>query len=68
MHLYYSFLLRLWQDDESSPWRIQLEDPHTGERRGFATLAQAVEFLTRQMEAQHEKPIHDSGRGSHTIA
>jgi len=48
--LYQSFLLRIWRDDEHTPWRLQLEDPHTGERRGFATLQQMVEFLGQQME------------------
>jgi hypothetical protein len=46
---YHSYLLRLWQDDAHAPWRIQLEDPHTGERRGFASLAHMLEFLDQQM-------------------
>jgi hypothetical protein len=49
-HLYHSFLLRLWRDDETSPWRVQLEDPHTGERRGFSSMEKMVEFLDCRME------------------
>jgi hypothetical protein len=49
-HLYHSFLLRLWRDDETSSWRVQLEDPHTGERRGFSSMEKMVEFLDHQIE------------------
>ncbi|NUM43370.1 MAG: hypothetical protein HUU38_01585 [Anaerolineales bacterium] len=53
---YTSFLLRLWRDDEHTPWRIQLEDPHTGARHGFASMERLVAFLDQQMgEALLEK-------------
>jgi len=47
---YYSYLLRLWQvDGAGSPiWRASLEDPHTGERRGFADLDSLFAFLKEQ--------------------
>lgn len=48
--LYHAFLLRLWRDDETVSWRIQLEDPHTGERRGFASLEQMVAYLRERLE------------------
>jgi len=44
---YHAYLLRLWQtgDDESAVWRALLEDPRTGERRGFADLNSLFVFL-----------------------
>jgi hypothetical protein len=55
---YLSYLLRLWrvsgQGESQSPlpkatWRASLEDPHTGERQGFASLDALVEFLWEQI-------------------
>ena len=42
-----SFLLRLWQADTLRPetWRASLEDPSTGERKGFANLETLIRFL-----------------------
>ena len=44
---YRSYLLRLWRahSGERFVWRASLEDPHTGERRGFAGLEQMLAFL-----------------------
>ena len=55
---YYSYLLRLWQvDGAGSPiWRASLEDPRTGERRGFADLESLVAFLKAQIEQAHILP------------
>jgi len=52
---YYSYLLRLWQvDGAGTPiWRASLEDPHTGERRGFPDLESLFAFLKEQIEAGH---------------
>lgn len=48
---YRSFLLRLWavSPDEPRVWRFSLEDPHTGERRGFANWERLQEFLKEVM-------------------
>lgn len=48
---YRAYLLRLWQTTSNAQpvWRASLEDPHTGERLGFATLAQLVAFLEEQI-------------------
>jgi hypothetical protein len=42
-----SFILRLWQADQSSPthWRASVEEPETGKRIGFASLEQLFAFL-----------------------
>jgi hypothetical protein len=44
---YRAYLLRLWQtgEDEAAVWRALLEDPRTGERRGFADLTSLFAFL-----------------------
>ncbi len=43
----HSYILHLWLEDSSSGtgWRVSLEDPHTGERFGFANLEQFFTFL-----------------------
>ena len=47
---YLSYLLRLWRVDgeENAVWRASLESPHTGERRGFAKLADLFTFLEEE--------------------
>ncbi len=54
---YRAYLLRLWQAGHpenlaSRPtreeWRASLEDPHTGERLGFGSLAALFDFLEQQ--------------------
>ena len=54
---YLSYLLRLWQVDAAgegeavggTEWRGSLESPLTGERQGFATPDELIEFLQQQM-------------------
>ena len=50
---YVAYLLRLWQAGErdDAPWRASLESPETGERRGFAGLAELFAFLERACQA-----------------
>jgi hypothetical protein len=47
---YVSYLLRLWQvqSQEGPVWRASLEQASTGERRGFASLADLYAFLERE--------------------
>jgi hypothetical protein len=47
---YRSYLLSFWEErgrDPDTPvvWRFSLEDPHTGQRRGFAGLEERVAAL-----------------------
>ena len=44
---YHAYLLRLWNanPDGLPAWHASLEDPHTGERHGFADLEQLYTFL-----------------------
>jgi hypothetical protein len=46
-----SYLLRLWQTPggANEPWRVSLENPLTGERRGFPDLEAALVFLRTQI-------------------
>jgi len=48
------YLLHLWQERSPQPgspevWRISLEGPHTGQRRGFADLEGLFGFLREQL-------------------
>ncbi len=54
---YLAFMLRLWQvrDNDEFAWRASLEDPHTGERRGFASLEMLVAFLREQTRADDDE-------------
>lgn len=45
---YQSYLLRLWREDEHLPWRATLQNPHTGEQEGFASLERLFTFLRQQ--------------------
>ncbi len=47
---YISYLLRIWEtaNGETRLWRAQLEQPGTGERRGFASLQDLFRFLESQ--------------------
>ena len=49
---YLSFLLRLWRVKQNGEngWRASLENPRTGEVRGFASLDALVEFLREQVQ------------------
>ena len=47
---YVSYLLRLWQVQakDGLVWRASLESPTTGERKGFASLADLCVFLEHE--------------------
>ncbi|MDQ5850808.1 MAG: hypothetical protein M3380_01825 [Chloroflexota bacterium] len=47
---YVAYLLRLWQVTSvgGRVWRASLQDVHTGERQGFASVAQLIAFLEAQ--------------------
>lgn len=43
---YYTFILSLWEEAGSeSGWRCSLENPHTGERKGFRSIDELPAFL-----------------------
>jgi hypothetical protein len=49
---YISYLLRLWQVESEGElvWRASLDSPHTGQRLGFASLAEMVAFLEQEID------------------
>jgi hypothetical protein len=56
---YRAYLLRLWVSDsetsDKAGWRASLEDSHTGERLGFASLEQLFAFLITSTEVKKEQ-------------
>jgi hypothetical protein len=58
---YRAYLLRCWAEHgPAAPapavWRYSLEDPHTGERRGFADLAALLGFLRAELALGCDDP------------
>ncbi len=53
---YISYLLRLWQvqSQEGLVWRASLEQASTGERQGFACLADLCAFLEQVTASANE--------------
>ena len=53
---YQSYLLRLWVEDVDGRqvWRVSLEDPFRGERRGFASRRDLCAYLEEKMSASIE--------------
>lgn len=58
---YQAYLLRLWQEDPDSRWRITLEDPHSADRRAFRDLEGFVEYLHVITGAERENDQKQEG-------
>jgi hypothetical protein len=54
---YRSYLLRLWVEDVNGKqvWRILLENPYSGERRGFASMQDLCAYFQEKMREENEK-------------
>jgi hypothetical protein len=54
---YVAYLLRLWRETSggSSRWRASLQDPHSGERIGFASLTELFGYLRREIGGPPER-------------
>ena len=52
---YLAYLLRLWREGGTAPWRVTLEDPHTGRRHAFADLKGLFTFLGAETGADWEQ-------------
>lgn len=70
---YCAWLLRCWE--ERGPglgpplaWRCSLEDPHTGERRGFASLEALSAFLQDELVGEGEQGRGPRAPAAHTPA
>jgi hypothetical protein len=48
---YAAYLLRLWRErgGGTTRWRASLQDPHSGERVGFASLEELFGYLRREI-------------------
>ncbi|MEJ2736834.1 MAG: hypothetical protein P8189_25265 [Anaerolineae bacterium] len=47
---YISYLLRVWRSNgDATTWRASLQNPHTGERIGFASINELCAFLRQQI-------------------
>lgn len=46
--LYTAYLVRLWQENEQSPWRASAQSAVTGEKVYFADLESLFAFLQAQ--------------------
>lgn len=47
---YQSYLLRIWRENDSLPWRAQVENPSTNETHGFPTLKALLVFLEERFK------------------
>lgn len=45
---YHAYLMLIWREDETIPWRVQIENASTNETIGFPTLDELRVFLDRQ--------------------
>jgi hypothetical protein len=66
---YAAYLLRLWREKGTGPtrWRASLQDPHSGERVGFANLEELLGYLRRvtgDLPERNGSPPADDGRGA----
>jgi hypothetical protein len=61
---YLAYLLRLWQVEirHKPVWHASLEDPHTGERKGFPDLESLCAFLEVQTAAHAQSAKDDETR------
>ena len=55
---YLAYLLRLWQTSDQGKllWRASLECPGTGQRQGFASLKDLIDFLCAQTMPGDQQP------------
>jgi hypothetical protein len=51
LQYYHAYLLRIWREEEGMPWRATLQNPHTGEQEGFATVEQLITFIRAKTES-----------------
>lgn len=44
---YHAYLVRLWRDDGSAPWRIRVQDAQGDRAYLFATVEELTHFLSQ---------------------
>lgn len=55
---YHAFLLRLWRENATAPWRCSLQATDAVERLGFADLHQLVTYLLGLADEAGTQPSH----------
>ena len=51
----YSYLLRVWEEDGVvRRWRFMLENPHSGEKRGFGSCEELTAFIETKLAREPE--------------
>ena len=51
---YHAFLVRLWRDTPTSPWRAMIQHPGSSERRHFSDIVQLLTFLLSLTEQESQ--------------
>jgi hypothetical protein len=61
MLTYAAYVLRLWQveTENGAVWRASLDDPHSGEYKGFADLNACYQFLRDKINSFSPFPDED---------
>lgn len=57
---YQAYLLRIWREDEFSPWRASAQGVQGDNQRQFASLVALFDYLRRQTEGGElpgEQPV-----------
>lgn len=54
---YVAYMVRFWREQSGRQlvWRASLEDPHTGERKGFANVESLLAFLREQTNTRADR-------------
>jgi hypothetical protein len=58
---YRTYLLTIWEERRRDPayptvWCFRLEDPHTGEQRGFGNFEELMAFLRGALDSAETYP------------
>ncbi len=66
---YKSFWLRCWQGgrrqvESQENWRFSLEDPVTGQKRGFTDLQALVSYLESELDRENQMALAEQDAGS----
>ena len=55
---YQTFILHFWQEQSDDPdepaWRFSIEDPKRGNRYGFSSLKELIDFLKKQVHGEQK--------------
>jgi len=56
---YQAYMLRLWRESADMPWRATLQDPHSQEKVGFASVEQLLAYIRTQTRERPSPPPSD---------